>query len=201
MKKRIERLKQDVLDLQKRSIQYNILKREVDTNQSLYNGLLQRYKEVDIAGGVGANNIFIVDKAPLPGGPSSPNMSHALLISLALGTWRSRSVWLSCSSVSTTRCGRRKRSSVLWAMRRLASFPRSAWHEPRSGIGGSALAHVGSVSLAVHCAAAFDRKRPAENVARHQRRTRRREIHDLRDAGPAFCQYRSQGSPGRCGSA
>ena len=52
MKKRIEALKQDVLDLQKRSIQYNILKREVDTNQSLYNGLLQRYKEVDIAGGV-----------------------------------------------------------------------------------------------------------------------------------------------------
>ena len=79
MKQRIETLKQDVLDLQKRSIQYNILKREVDTNQSLYNGLLQRYKEVDIAGGVGANNVFIVDKAMVAGGPSSPNMPRALL--------------------------------------------------------------------------------------------------------------------------
>jgi capsular exopolysaccharide synthesis family protein len=85
MKNRIENLKQDVLDLQKRSIQYNILKREVDTNQSLYNGLLQRYKEVDIAGGVGANNIFIVDKAMLPGGPSSPNMQHALFVAFSLG--------------------------------------------------------------------------------------------------------------------
>jgi len=85
MKKRIEGLKQDVLDLQKRSIQYNILKREVDTNQSLYNGLLQRYKEVDVAGGVAANNVFIVDKATLPGAPSSPNMSRALLTALALG--------------------------------------------------------------------------------------------------------------------
>ena len=85
MKKRIETLKQDVLDLQKRSIQYNILKREVDTNQSLYNGLLQRYKEVDVAGGVAANNVFIVDKATLPGGPSSPNMSRALMIALVLG--------------------------------------------------------------------------------------------------------------------
>ncbi len=85
MKKRIEALKQDVLDLQKRSIQYNILKREVDTNQSLYNGLLQRYKEVDVAGGVAANNVFIVDKATLPGGPSSPNMSRALMTALALG--------------------------------------------------------------------------------------------------------------------
>jgi polysaccharide biosynthesis transport protein len=85
MKKRIEVLKQDVLDLQKRSIQYNILKREVDTNQSLYNGLLQRYKEVDVAGGVAANNVFIVDKATLPGGPSSPNMSRALMTAFMIG--------------------------------------------------------------------------------------------------------------------
>jgi polysaccharide biosynthesis transport protein len=85
MKKRIEELKQDVLDLQKRSIQYNILKREVDTNQSLYNGLLQRYKEVDVAGGVAANNVFIVDKATLPGGPSSPSLSRALMIWFMLG--------------------------------------------------------------------------------------------------------------------
>jgi polysaccharide biosynthesis transport protein len=85
MRRRIESLKADVLDLQKRSIQYNILKREVDTNQTLYDGLLQRYKEVDVAGGVGANNVFIVDKATLPGGPSSPNLSRALLMSVVFG--------------------------------------------------------------------------------------------------------------------
>jgi len=85
MRQRVETLKADVLDLQKRSIEYNILKREVDTNRSLYDGLLQRYKEVDIAGGVGANNVFIVDKATLPGGPSSPNLSHALLMYALFG--------------------------------------------------------------------------------------------------------------------
>jgi polysaccharide biosynthesis transport protein len=85
MRRRIEALKGDVLDLQKRSIQYNILKREVDTNQTLYDGLLQRYKEVDIAGGVGANNVFIVDKATLPGAPSSPNLSRALIIFIVFG--------------------------------------------------------------------------------------------------------------------
>jgi polysaccharide biosynthesis transport protein len=85
MKNRIEGLKQEVLDLQKRSIQYNILKREVDTNRSLYDGLLQRYKEVDVAGGVAANNVFLVDKATLPGGPSSPNLSRALMIWFVLG--------------------------------------------------------------------------------------------------------------------
>ena len=58
-----------MLDLQKKGIQYNILKREVETNRGLYNNLLQRYKEVGIAGGVGTNNIFIVDRATLPGSP------------------------------------------------------------------------------------------------------------------------------------
>lgn len=85
MKARIETLRGEVIDLQKRSIQYNILKREVDTNRGLYNGLLQRFKEVDIAGGVGANNIFIVDRAELPGGPYAPSLSRSLLLSLMLG--------------------------------------------------------------------------------------------------------------------
>ncbi len=128
MKERIESLRDDVLDLQKRSIQYNILKREVDTNQSLYDGLLQRYKEVDIAGGVGANNVFVVDTATLPGGPSSPNMSRALLdvvwcSALGLGI----GCWLSCSSVSMTRCARPKRSNGRSDSQRSASFQRSSW--------------------------------------------------------------------------
>lgn len=85
MTKRIESLRGEVLDLQKRSIEYNILKREVDTNRSIYEDLLQRYKEVDVAGGVGANNIFIIEKADVPGAPSSPRMSRTLMLSLGLG--------------------------------------------------------------------------------------------------------------------
>ena len=85
MKKQIETLRTEVLDLQKRSIQYNILKREVDTNRSLYEGLLQRQKEVDVAGGVVANNVFIVDKAEVPKFPSSPNIPLSLVVALGLG--------------------------------------------------------------------------------------------------------------------
>ena len=85
MKARIETLKSEALDLQKRSIQYNTLKREVETNRGLYNGLLQRYKEVDVAGGVGANNIFIIDKAELPDAPSSPLLMRSILLSIMLG--------------------------------------------------------------------------------------------------------------------
>ena len=85
LKARIETLGQEVLDLQKRSIQYNIVKREVDTNRELYTSLLQRYKEVDVASGVGANNVFVVDQAQLPGSPSSPNLLRALRLAFFLG--------------------------------------------------------------------------------------------------------------------
>ena len=85
MKERIETLRAEVLDLQKRSIQYNIIKREVDTTRSLYEGLLQRFNEVDVAGSVGVNNVFVIDEAELPRSPSSPVMSRALILALALG--------------------------------------------------------------------------------------------------------------------
>ncbi|HEX4742889.1 MAG TPA: polysaccharide biosynthesis tyrosine autokinase [Caulobacteraceae bacterium] len=74
-------LKGAVLDLRGRSIRYNILQREVDTNRTLYDGLLQRYKEVGVAGGVSANNISVVDRAEAPLRPSSPRP----LLSLVLG--------------------------------------------------------------------------------------------------------------------
>lgn len=82
---RIETLRVETLDLQRRSIQYNNLRREANTIRTLYEGLLQRHKEVDVAGGIGANNIFVVDRASPPGVPSSPNMSRALMMALMLG--------------------------------------------------------------------------------------------------------------------
>lgn len=83
---RIQALKNDVLDLDSRSIQYNILKRETVTNQELYDGLLQRYKEIGVAGGIGANNISVVDRAEVPGAPYKPNVLHNLLLALVLGS-------------------------------------------------------------------------------------------------------------------
>jgi polysaccharide biosynthesis transport protein len=85
MKGRIEELRAEVLDLQKRGISFNSLKHEAETNRGLYNSLLQRYKEVDIAAGVGSNNVFIVDPAVEPRSPSSPRLARSLLLSLALG--------------------------------------------------------------------------------------------------------------------
>jgi succinoglycan biosynthesis transport protein ExoP len=80
LRARVKKLQSDLMDLRGRTIQYNIYEREVDTNRQLYDALLQRYKEVGVAGGVGVNNISIVDSALVPEKPSSPNLIINLLL-------------------------------------------------------------------------------------------------------------------------
>jgi capsular exopolysaccharide synthesis family protein len=82
---KVDALKTQLLGEQGRSIQFNILQRDVDTNRALYDALLQRFKEVGIAGGVGTNNISIVDRALTPGFPSSPNLPLNIALGLMLG--------------------------------------------------------------------------------------------------------------------
>lgn len=82
---KVDQLKSSYLDLRRRSIQYNIYQQEVDTNRALYDGLLQRFKEIGVAGGVGVNNISIVDPADVPQKPSSPRLVLNLALSLLAG--------------------------------------------------------------------------------------------------------------------
>ena len=71
------------------SIQYNILKREVDTDRQLYDGLLQRLKEAGVSAGLKSSNIRIVDRGEVPSRPYYPNIPQNLavgfILSLALG--------------------------------------------------------------------------------------------------------------------
>lgn len=82
---RVNRLKQELDSQRKDMIQYNIYQREADTNRQLYDALLQRYKEIGVAGTVGASNITIVDAAKVPNLPSSPNMPLNLLLAMLAG--------------------------------------------------------------------------------------------------------------------
>ena len=79
----------DANGIAEKSVQYNILKREVDTNRGLYDGLLDRLKQAGIAGGLKESNIRIVDAAVPPKKASTPrvllNLSLGLLVGLALG--------------------------------------------------------------------------------------------------------------------
>ncbi|MDR6144212.1 GumC family protein [Sphingomonas sp. NCPPB 2930] len=85
LRRRVDTLKDGLLNLRRRSIQYNIYQREVDTNRSLYDGLLARYKEIGVASGIGVNNISVVDAAEVPQAPSSPRLLLNLLLSVIAG--------------------------------------------------------------------------------------------------------------------
>lgn len=84
LRRRVDALKSDALDEQRDSIQYAIFQREVDTNRELYEGLLQRYKEIGVAG-VGANNISVVDRGLVPTEPTSPSLPLNMALGLLLG--------------------------------------------------------------------------------------------------------------------
>ena len=55
-----------------KAIQYNILKREVDSNQQLYDAMLQRTKLVSAAAALRTTNIRILDTATVPTAPYKP---------------------------------------------------------------------------------------------------------------------------------
>lgn len=82
---RVDALKRQLDSQRQDSIQYNIYQREADTNRQLYDALLQRYKEIGVAGTVGASNIAIVDPGYAPSIPSSPNLPLNLTLALLAG--------------------------------------------------------------------------------------------------------------------
>jgi capsular exopolysaccharide synthesis family protein len=66
-------------------VEYNLLKREYETNQQLYESLLQRLKEAGISAGLRSNNVHVVDRARPPLAPVRPRKTLNILVSLMVG--------------------------------------------------------------------------------------------------------------------
>ena len=71
--------------LNESAIEYSLLKRDVDTNRQLYEGLLQKLKEAGVMTGLRSSNVRIMDPASPPTAPSSPNFPRNMMISLLVG--------------------------------------------------------------------------------------------------------------------
>lgn len=80
LQSRFNALKISFETIRDKSVEYNILKREVDTNRSQYDALLQRLKEVSIADDIGSNLISLVDRAVPPRNPFKPRLLLSLLV-------------------------------------------------------------------------------------------------------------------------
>jgi capsular exopolysaccharide synthesis family protein len=81
----VNSFRSNVLDLRNRGIQYNILQRDLDTNRSIYDALLQRFKEIGASSGIGESQAAIVDRGVPPSSPFVPNVYQNLGIGLLIG--------------------------------------------------------------------------------------------------------------------
>ena len=92
LKRQVDGLKTSRLNEQDRNVHYTILAHEQETNKQLYDGLLQRYKELNASAGVSASNIAVIDAAVPPAIPSSPNIPNNLMFGLLGGVLLSAAV-------------------------------------------------------------------------------------------------------------
>jgi len=81
----LDKQKQEANKLNESAIEYTLLKRDVDTNRQLYEGLLQKLKEAGVSAGLKSNNFRIVDSARPPTSPIEPNVPRNLLFAAILG--------------------------------------------------------------------------------------------------------------------
>lgn len=81
----LESQKQQANTLNESAIEYSLLKRDVDTNRQLYEGLLQKLKEASVSAGLKSSNIRIVDVARVPLAPAKPDKRRNIMLALAMG--------------------------------------------------------------------------------------------------------------------
>ncbi len=85
----LEAVKQEAQDTSRKTIEFSVLKRDVDSNKQLYQDLLTKTKQTGLETELKTTNIRVIEKAETPRAPVSPNRMRnyemALLLGLALG--------------------------------------------------------------------------------------------------------------------
>lgn len=81
----LETQKNAALDLNRKGIDYSVLQREAESNRQVYESLLQREKELRVVANSRANNVRLLDRAEVPGGPFTPDVSRAWMMAMLFG--------------------------------------------------------------------------------------------------------------------
>jgi polysaccharide biosynthesis transport protein len=85
LRQALDNQKQEANKLNESAIEYSLLKRDVESYRTLYEGLMEKLKEAGVTAGLRSNNIRSVDRARVPTYPSEPNVPRNLTFALALG--------------------------------------------------------------------------------------------------------------------
>ena len=128
----LEKQKQEANKLNESAIDYNLLKRDVDTNRALYEGLLEKLKEAGVTAGLRSNNFRIVDVARVPSAPRSQTSPETWP-----SPWRSVSAPASASPsssrVSTTQFRTPEQAQLISGLPSLGMIPMGSRHASDDG--------------------------------------------------------------------
>ncbi len=75
----------ELLQQQAKMVEYNTLQREVRNNQDVFQNLLKSLEDVNLAGSMAANNIWVINKAEIPTSRYKPKLSTNLAFGALLG--------------------------------------------------------------------------------------------------------------------
>jgi capsular exopolysaccharide synthesis family protein len=85
----MEAVKREMQELNNQTVEYEVLKRDLEANKALFRNLTTRSKETGLESELKATNIRITEKAEIPRGPYLPNRPRnyqlALIIGLGVG--------------------------------------------------------------------------------------------------------------------
>ncbi len=85
MSRALDAAKSDAQDLSRKSVDYNVMEREANSNRQIYQSLLQRENELRVSSNSHANNVRVVDHAEVPKAPITPTGRRTWLVSLGIG--------------------------------------------------------------------------------------------------------------------
>ena len=81
----LDQQKAEANQMAERLVEYNILKREAEANKTLYDGMLTKLKEANIAGALKSSNIRVVDPAMIPSTPTRPAKTRNVALAFIVG--------------------------------------------------------------------------------------------------------------------
>jgi capsular exopolysaccharide synthesis family protein len=81
----MEKEKEKAVELSKLQVEYRPYERTTEENAKVYELINKRQKELDLTGLLRSNNVRMLERAIVPGGPVSPKPMQNLMIALACG--------------------------------------------------------------------------------------------------------------------
>ncbi len=73
------------MELNKKAVQYGVLKRKAESAKEMYDLLVKRFKEASLTEDIKTVNVRVVDKAEVPQNPIKPKEKRNLLLAMVLG--------------------------------------------------------------------------------------------------------------------